>query len=100
MNDSRNGGGGERDSTARRRGGRRSAESRNGDVKGETRREDSRDGDDGASPDERRRYNHMGITAVGTMKNVHQLNSVDGMTYQSVLPQQNVGHFGLFKAAG
>ena len=31
---------------------------------------------------------------------VYQLNSVDGMTYLSVLPQQNVGQFGLFKAAG
>ena len=35
-----------------------------------------------------------------TIKNGHQLKLVDGVTSQSILPKQNVGQFGLFRAAG
>ena len=38
--------------------------------------------------------------ASSKIKYVNQLNSVDGETYRSLLPQQSAGQFGMIKWAG
>ena len=54
------------------------------------------------SPPKRRRWNerswHSGI--VDPTEHVHQLNSIDGETYQSLLPQPSEGQFRLIKCGG